>query len=99
MVQKNYIINLIILMSVFVLGFFSLMGIHLFFENIQNKFDEKIHNEEIRYRIGERIIRHINAVETHYYKMATLGEQICIERIRKDILNETNIIRQLLDVL
>ena len=99
MVQKNYIINLIILMSVFVLGFFSLMGIHLFFENIQNKFDEKIHNEEIRYRIGERIIRHINAVETHYYKMATLGEQIGIERIRKDILNETNIIRQLLDVL
>lgn len=99
MVHKNYIINLIVLISVFVVGFFSLMGINLFFETMQNKFDAKIYNEQARYRIGERIIHHINTIEMHYYKMAALGEQIGIERIRKDILSETHSIRVLFELL
>lgn len=52
-----------------------------------------------RYRIGERIIAHIDRWESHYYKMATLGAQTGIERIRKDIFNETQAIRQLLEIL
>ena len=99
MVHRHYIVNLAILIGVFVLGYFSLMGIHLFFETIKEKFDKAIHNEQARYRIGERIIAHIGSVESHYYKMATLGAQTGIERIRKDIFNETQAIRQLLDIL
>ena len=100
MVHKNYIVNLGVLIAVFVVGFFSLMGLHLYFDEfIEEKFDATIRNEQVRYRIGEHIIAHISAVESHYYKLATLGAQTGIERIRKDIFKETKAIRALLNVL
>lgn len=93
MVHKNYIVNLGVLIAVFVFGFFSLMGLHLYFDEfIEEKYDATIRNEQVRYRIGEHIIAHISAVESHYYKLATLGAQTGIERIRKDILQETSAI-------
>jgi len=99
-VHKNYIVNLGVLIAVFVVGFFSLMGLHLYFDEfIEEKFDATIRNEQARYRIGEHIIAHISAVESHYYKLATLGAQTGIERIRKDILKETKAIRELLGAL
>lgn len=100
MAQKNYIVNLGVLIAVFVVGFFSLMGLHLYFDEfIEEKYDATIRNQQVRYRIGEHLIAHISAVESHYYKLATLGAQTGIERIRKDILEETHAIRNLLGVL
>jgi len=99
-VHKNYIVNLGVLIAVFVVGFFSLMGLHLYFDEfIEEKYDATIRNEQVRYRIGEHIIAHISAVESHYYKLATLGAQTGIERIRRDIFQETHAIRKLLGVL
>jgi len=99
-VHKNYIVNLGVLIAVFVVGFFSLMGLHLYFDEfIEEKYDTTIRNEQVRYRIGEHLIAHISAVESHYYKLATLGAQTGIERIRKDIMEETSAIRKLLGVL
>ena len=100
MVQhKHYLINLVILIAVFVFGFFSLMGVHLFFERVEAKFDATILNEQVRFRIGEKIIGHIDTVESHYYKMVTLGAHMGVERVRKEILQETKAIRDLLHLL
>lgn len=98
--QKNYIVNLGILIAVFVVGFISLMGIDFYFDEfIEEKFNVRIHNQQMRYRIGERIISHIDVVESHYYKLATLNDQGAIAQIRKDIFEETAAIRKLLQVL
>lgn len=96
---KHYIVNLVMLILVFVIGFSSLIGLRFYFEKQENTFDGILRNEQARYNIADGIIRHIITLESHYYKMAALAHVQEVERVYSDIQEEMRILRVLIDTI
>lgn len=96
---KHYIVNLVMLILVFVLGFSSLIGLRFYFEKQENTFEGILRNEQARYNIADGIIRHIITLESHYYKMAALTQAHEIEQVYNDIQEEMRTLRVLIDMI
>lgn len=91
--------NLIILITIFVVGYSSLMVLYKIFNNILLTLDKKIQNEQSRYRIGEYIIKEISNIESQYYHITMLFKKETAILIKKNIVKEINHIYKALDVL
>jgi len=91
--------NLFILMLVFVFGYSAQVIIHAVFNKIVEELDEKAKNEQVRYKIGEYILKEINSIESKYYKMATLSNINAALAIKQDILEEIQDVKNAIAVL
>ncbi len=97
--QDNVLKSLILLLIVFLLGYASIMLVHIFFANMIDNLDAKVKNEQARYKIGQYILEEINAVEKNYYKMAIMFNKKPLNPIKNEIKNELNSIRKAIDIL
>ncbi len=97
--QDNVLKSLIVLLVVFLLGYSSIMFVHIFFANMIENLDAKVKNEQARYKIGQYILEEINVVEKNYYKMAIAYKGKSLEPIKNEIRNELNAIRKAINIL
>lgn len=99
MKKNNTLKSLITLLISFVLGYGALITTQLIFSKIIDDLDNKAKNEYSRYKIGEYILKEINAVEKHYYEMAIVSGDKSLMPIQEEIKHELDDIRKALKVL
>jgi signal transduction histidine kinase/DNA-binding response OmpR family regulator len=86
-------------MVIFVVGFISLMLTHHLFNSIMSELDERIKNEQARYKIGEIILSGIGNIEANYYKMATISNKNAARRAKKEIEEEIEFLEKAIEVI
>ena len=91
--------SLLALLGVFILGYSSIIAIHIVFKNISDDLGYEIKNETARYQIGEYILKEINAVERKYYQMAMAFNQKATIPIQHQIKQELKDINKAIIIL
>ncbi len=99
LVKDSVLKSLIALLGVFVLGYSSIITIHIIFKNIVDDLDYEIKNEYARYQIGEYILKEINSVERQYYQMAMSFNKRALLPIQKEIKKEIKEIKNAINIL
>ncbi len=97
--RNSVLRNLTILLITFIIGFSTLILIHFLFSNFINDLDKKIKNEQARYKIGEYILKEINALEVNFYKISMSFNEKSIQPIEDEIIEEIIDINKAIDVL
>lgn len=91
--------NLLALLFVFIVGYGALIMIYFVFNGIVEQLDNRIKNEQARYKIGEHILKKISDIESKFYKITTLFREDAALQIKQDILKEISLINEAIDVL
>jgi signal transduction histidine kinase/DNA-binding response OmpR family regulator len=99
-ILKNSVLrNLTILLITFIIGFSTLILIHILFSNFIDDLDKKIKNEQARYKIGEYILKEINKLEVNFYKISMSFNEKTSQPIEDEIIDEIIDINKAIDVL
>ncbi|RXK11454.1 hypothetical protein CP965_13855 [Halarcobacter mediterraneus] len=98
--MKNSVLkSLIALLAVFLIGYSSLVVVHIFFAKIIDDLDNEVKNEQARYKIGEYILKEINSVERNYYQMAIVSNTKALTPLQDEVIEELNDIRNAINIL
>ncbi len=97
--RNNVLRNLTILLITFIVGFSTLILIHILFSNFIDDLDKKIKNEQARYKIGEYILKEINKLEVNFYKISMSFNEKNSQPIEEQIIDEIIDINKAIDVL
>ncbi|MFY9075384.1 HAMP domain-containing sensor histidine kinase [Malaciobacter mytili] len=92
--------KLILLVSIFFIGIFSLIIIHLFFLDLMEKLDNKTKNQKAKIQIGEYIVNDLYKIRSDFYELATTatnkkGRELIARRLEERI----NDIKEALHIL
>jgi len=98
-IKDSVLKSLLALLTVFVVGYISVVSIHFAFANIIDNLDEKIKNEQARYQIGEYILTEISNIEKQYYQMTMAFKKREIKPLKMAIEQEINDINNAIDIL
>ncbi|MBE0492165.1 MAG: HAMP domain-containing histidine kinase [Sulfurospirillum sp.] len=97
--KNNLLKSLLGLLGVFILGFISIIALHLIFENIIKNLDQDVKNESAKHKIGEYIVRKIDMIQMNYYQMATVYNIRGLNTIEKEIQKEIADIKKAIRIL
>ena len=98
-VKDSVLRSLIALLAVFLIGYSSLVVVHIFFAKIIDDLDNKVKNEQARYKIGEFILKGINSVEKNYYRMAIVYNTKALIPLQEKVEEELNAVRNAINIL
>ncbi len=98
--SQNTLNKLILLVLMFIIGVFSLIGIHLFFQSLISKLDSKTENQKAKIEIGQIIIQDLNKIKSDFYELATISTNQKTRILLKNEISKTiNHIKSNLNVL
>ncbi|MEA3384108.1 MAG: ATP-binding protein [Campylobacterota bacterium] len=100
MKQNTTYKKLILLISIFVIGFISLVTVNYFFTDLINKLDQKTTNLKAKLTIEEFIEHDILKIRSQFHELATsTSSEISRELIISDITKNINMIEKSLYIL
>lgn len=100
MKKDNTLSQLILLISVFIIGVFLLISLHLVFLNLIDKLDKETENLKSKIQVGEHIVHDIHQIRSDFYELTTTAtNKRGRELINKKILNRIKLIEESLKVL
>jgi signal transduction histidine kinase/CheY-like chemotaxis protein/HPt (histidine-containing phosphotransfer) domain-containing protein len=73
------------LLFIFIGGLLLVIGLRIFFANLQDELREKSANERARLFVGEEIVRGIHGIEKDLYRMVVTGNATGLSRINKAV--------------
>lgn len=97
--KNNLSKNLLLIILLFFIGYFSIILIQNFFTKIYINLDNQLKNEYSKYKIGEYIGKEIISIESKYYYINTLYNKNTSEIVKKEILEEIEHIKNAIKVL
>jgi len=98
-IKDSVLKSLLALLTVFIIGYISVVSIHFTFANIIESLDEKVKNEQARYQIGEYILAEINSIEKQYYQMTMSFHPRQLPPLRMEITKDIEAINKAIDIL
>jgi len=75
------------------------LGLKVFFDNLQDELREKSANERARLFVGEEIVRGIHGVEKDMYRMAATSNAAALQRVHRGIDQQIDKLKHDLEVL
>jgi signal transduction histidine kinase len=98
--QANTVRQLILLLTVSIVGMFSLIAVYTLFNNIIKKLDQKTTNLETKIDLGEYIVEDLYKIRSDFYELATTASnkhsrRIIEKRINKKLANIKNTLQVL----
>lgn len=73
--KSDSFLQLALLISIFFIGFISLISVHHIFSNLRAQLDIEAENERIRMAIGQEINANLQQLEIYYFQTAPLSGQ------------------------
>lgn len=86
-------------LSLFLVGFLLLVGLHGAFMHLERRLHQQIENEHARLFIGELLVDDIRRIESAVYRMATTLGSRAQQRVKENILTHIRTIERNLTIL
>ncbi len=69
--QNDELFHLVLLLSIFLLGFIALIGLHHLFIHLSEQLDSQADNERVRMMLGKSIVHDLTQLEINFYQLVT----------------------------